>query len=76
MEQNRPRTRLIRNGKKYEARPVEISLPNGETKIVVKMMEVVVTPEMIEKRKENRQKAIQAGSKTKKKKNENFISLF
>lgn len=76
MEQNRPRTRLIRNGKRYEARPVEVSLPNGETKIVVKMMEVIVTPEMIEKRKENRRKAIQAGSKTKKNKNKNFISLF
>lgn len=75
MEQNRPRTRVIRNGKKYEARPVEVSLPNGETKIVIKMMEMTVTEEMIQRQKESRQKAIEIESKPKKK-NENFISLF
>lgn len=75
MEQNRPRTRVIRNGKKYEARPVEVSLPNGETKIVIKMMEMTVTEEMIQRQKESRQKAIETESKPKKK-NENFISLF
>lgn len=75
MEQNRPRTRLIRNGKKYEARPVEVSLPNGETKIVVKMMEMTITEEMIQRQKESRQKAVKTESKPKKK-NENFISLF
>ena len=36
--------------KRYQATPVEVKLPNGETKIVVKMMEVIITDEMKERR--------------------------
>tara|TARA_B100001287_G_C22684266_1_gene532324 strand:- start:4953 stop:5168 length:216 start_codon:yes stop_codon:yes gene_type:complete len=67
--------RVIRNGKRYQATPVEVKLPNGETKIVVKMMEVIITDEMKERR--NKRIAEEKAKKNKpKKKGSNFISLF
>ena len=67
--------RVIRNGKRYQATPVEVKLNDGTTKIVVKMVEVVITEEMKERRNKRIAESKAKKGKTKKK-NENFISLF
>jgi len=66
-------TRIRRNGKAYESRPVKITRDDGSTIIIVKMVEVVDT----EEKKMNREKyKASIKKKNKPKKSSGFISLF
>lgn len=76
-ENNRMRTRVRRNGKIYEARPVEYIDDEGNKRTIIKMVEYVVTEEILKRREESIKRMREEREREKfKKSNKNFISLF